>query len=270
MDSDLSAFSSFAFTLLLAGAFFAVGYLWESRLTLRAARLLLKFLAVLLAIPAFLYAVYYLHILDSAVWFYNLRALPHSELLASGAGFLAGICQANWHAEGTSQKFMIPLGLFLVLVAPFLKQVLDPLDYTSLRNDCPGDVCLQSTPSTCGPSSAATILRSFGDPASERELAAAARTSHGGTEIWYLARALRRRGYRTEVVIQRGATPLPHLPAIAGVVLPGGGGHFIAILSQDEHNVVLADPLRGKSSVAQLELSATYHFTGFFLTIERR
>lgn len=98
-------------------------------------------------------------------------------------------------------------------------------------------------------------------------MAKAAFSTHGGTEIWYLARALNKRGYSTEVVIQRGEKPLPALPAIAGVVLPGGAGHFLAVLSEKDGQVTLADPLRGKVVVALPELRSTYRFTGFFLTV---
>jgi hypothetical protein len=92
---------------------------------------------------------------------------------------------------------------------------------------------------------------------------------HGGTEIWYLARALNLKGYTTEVVIQRAVDRLPALPAIAGVVLHGGAGHFIAVLSENRGQVTLADPLGGESVVGLRNLAREYHFTGFSLTIRR-
>src|SRR5260370_33026524 len=62
--------------------------------------------------------------------------------------------------------------------------------------------CLQTTYSTCGPASSASLLQAFGQDASEQQLARESFTSKGGTEIWYLARAFRRRGFRTNFVIQ--------------------------------------------------------------------
>lgn len=46
---------------------------------------------VLLALPAFLFVIYYLHVLDGAAWFYQLRAARFSELSAAGAGVITGI-----------------------------------------------------------------------------------------------------------------------------------------------------------------------------------
>jgi len=126
---------------------------------------------------------------------------------------------------------------------------------------------MQSTFSTCGPSSAATILKAFGQTASEKELASECLTSRGGTEIWYIARAFRRRGFRTQVQVQTAASMSPVSPAIAGVVLPGGAGHFIAILSQTPTEITIADPMKGKLIVKRAELNNYYHFTGFFLII---
>jgi Peptidase C39 family len=258
-----------ALTVFLASCLFCLAVLLAAKLTSPHVRLLLVCVAGLISIPGFLYIFYYAHLMDGAVWFYNLRIRRNTELLAAGLGFLAGIIYSNWKPETPAQKATIPLVTLVALFIPFLKPLLDPLNYATLKSNCPGEVCLQSTPSTCGPSSAATILKMYGDPTSERELAENSFTSHGGTEIWYLARALQRRGYATQVLVQPAASPLPQLPAIAGVVLPGGAGHFIAMLSESNGQVTLADPLDGKHQVSAANLRQAYHFTGFFLTIQR-
>lgn len=92
-------------------------------------------------------------------------------------------------------------------------------------------------------------------------------TSRGGTEIWYLARALRRRGLETMVVIR--PTPVTDIPSrsIAGVVLPGNAGHFIAILENDGERIKIADPLFGEFTGSKQEMLNQYHFTGFFLVL---
>lgn len=127
---------------------------------------------------------------------------------------------------------------------------------------------MQTTFSTCGPSSAATLLEAFGQPASERQLASECLTSRGGTEIWYIARALRRRGFRTQVLIRPPDGLLPPSPAIAGVVLQGGAGHFIAIMSQTADEVTIGDPMKGKLVIKKADLRNNYHFTGFFLVVQ--
>ena len=57
------------------------------------------------------------------------------------------------------------------------------------------------------------------------------------------------------------------MPAIAGVVLSGGAGHFIAIMSQNGDEITIGDPLKGKLIVPRKDLDGTYHFTGFFLKV---
>ena len=259
-----------ALTVFLAGCLFYLGMILAAKLTSRPWRVLFLSVAVLFSLPAFFYIFYYTHLMDGAVWFYNLRIHSNTELLASGLGFLAGTVYASRRPETLPQKATIPLITLVALMIPFLKPLLDPLNYAALSANCAGEVCLQSTPSTCGPSSAATILRLFGDNASEKDLAQESFTSHGGTEIWYLARALQRRGYNTKVVAQPATSPLPPLPAIAGVTLPGGVGHFLAVLSESNSQVTLADPLRGRFQVPSADLQRAYHFTGFYLAIRRR
>ncbi len=259
-----------AVTVFLAFCLFWLARFLAARLPSPPGKSLLFFVAVLFSIPGFLYVFYYTHLMDGAVWFYSLRIHRNTELLASGLGFLAGILYDYWQPETRAEKATISIITLVALSIPFLKPLLDPVNYAALKTSCTGEVCLQSTPSTCGPSSAATILKMFGDSASERELAESSFTSRGGTEIWYLARALQLRGYATQVLVQSSVSPLPRLPAIAGVILPGGAGHFVAVLGEKNGQVTLADPLSGKFQFPASELQKAYHFTGFFLTIRRR
>lgn len=91
-----------------------------------------------------------------------------------------------------------------------------------------------------------------------------------GPEIWYIARAIERRGLHASVQIQSLEHLSPPSPAIAGVVLPGGAGHFIAIMSGTADTITIGDPMKGKLMVNRADLSTAYHFTGFFLAIESR
>jgi peptidase C39-like protein len=220
-----------------------------------------------LAIPGLLFVFYYLHIFDNAAWFYSFRALPYSEVSACGLGFIAGILHSWTQPQTLGERALCPVTLLFFMVIPFIKPVLSPIDVGQLQDRFEDGVVLQSTPSTCGPASAATILRNFGYPTSEKELAREAFTSRGGTENWYLARALRRRGLDVNFRIQSPDSASLPSPAIAGVILRGGVGHFIAILNDSAEEVTVADPLNGKHVINKSALKTYYHFTGFFLTV---
>lgn len=219
------------------------------------------------ALPAILFATYYFHWFDDAVWFYRFRAVPLTELSASGAGLLAGLVYAWLARRGHGARYLVPPLLLAGLFVPYMKAVVAPLDPSQLAGRCRDGVCLQSTPSTCGPASVATLLRMFDFEESEKTLAQEAFTSAGGTENWYLARALRRRGFPVDyVIVERPVTRLPH-PSVAGVTLPGGAGHFIAILEETGDAYVIGEPMHGKLTVPKSRLSSSYNFTGFFLVV---
>jgi len=186
-----------------------------------------------------------------------------------GLGFIAGLVHSWWQPESFGEKAVVPSVLLVLVLIPFVKPLLDPLDLSQLKDRMDGEVCLQSTFSTCGPASAATILRAFGEEATERQLASECLTSRGGTEVWYIARALQRRGFDPKVVIQSGDSENWPSPAIAGVVLRGGAGHFIAVMNSAGDLVTIADPLKGKFVFTRAELRNRYHFTGFFLVVRR-
>ena len=96
----------------------------------------------------------------------------------------------------------------------------------------------------------------------ERELAVDSYTYAGGTEAWYLAKAIRRRGAEAEFVLSDSTLPSP---SIAGVRM--GGGHFIAIEVATPQAVTFVDPLVGEFTLTPAELRARYRFTGFFLRV---
>jgi hypothetical protein len=257
-------------TLAGSAILFWLGLILQRKLQTRRGSVELWAFAVVLACPELLYVLYYAHVFDDATWFYNLRTVPYTEVLACGLGLAAGVIHSCWEPESFGEKAVAPAALLVLVMIPFVKPLLDPLDMSKLKDRCEGDVCLQSTFSTCGPASAATLLRSFGQTVSEKELAYDSFTSRGGTENWYLARALRKRGVGTRVLIRaRGDTAIPS-PAIAGVVLPGNAGHFIAILSSDDGQVTIADPLKGKFVVSAADVPNYYRFTGFFLVLQPR
>jgi hypothetical protein len=218
-------------------------------------------------LPGILLAIYYLHLFDDAVWFYRFRSWPLSELSASGAGLLAGLIQAWTIRKGLRLRTLVPGLLLAGLFVPYMKPVIAPLDLTKLAAECRDGVCLQSTPATCGPASVASILRMFNVEETEKTLAREAFTSAGGTENWYLARALRRRGFSVRyVVVDRPVAELP-FPSVAGVLLPGGIGHFISILEETDTTYVVGDPMYGRVNVSKSRPGDSYEFTGFFMVV---
>lgn len=223
---------------------------------------------VALAIPCAAYSLYYAHIWEEPVWLYNLRALPGSELLASPGGILAGWVHARLRCERWISWMLVVCLLVLWLAVPYLKQLGNPLPQDWLHEKWRDGVCLQSTASTCGPASAATLLRQLGRNATEAELANESFSTMSGTENWNLKRAIERHGVKCRYVWS-GPRPdvLPH-PAIAGVRLGPGMGHFIAIIGETAEHYVIGEPLRGRLTLSKSKLhSSGYEFTGFFLVL---
>jgi hypothetical protein len=244
-------------TFLLACGWFAAGrssYRHWPRVTLTV--------GVLLAVPCAQAVLYYSHLFDNAIWYYEFRTVSWIELTFSGIGFLGGAIH-EWNDAATKAgRVVLPVVFAVILLIPFMKPILEPLDTAALHDKCTGSVCLQSSYATCGPASAATLLRRFGKSVTERELAVDSYTYAGGTEAWYLARAIRRRGAEAEFVLSDSTLPSP---SIAGVRM--GGGHFIAIEKATQDAVTFVDPLTGESTVTPAELRVRYQFTGFFLRV---
>ena len=251
----------------LAALLFHAGNKAGPRIATARGRLLWGAAAAACAVPGILFATYYFHWFDDAVWFYRYRSLPWTELSAAGAGLLAGLVYSWLAVTGRSWRIAVPALLLAGLFVPYMKAVVAPLDTAGLTDQCPDGVCLQSTASTCGPASAASILRLFDIQESESTLAQEAFTTSGGTENWYLARTLRRRGFTVDyVVLDRPVTGLPY-PSVAGVRLPGGAGHFIAVLGEAGDVYVIGEPMRGKLTVPKSRLGSAYDFTGFFMVV---
>jgi predicted double-glycine peptidase len=254
-------------TALFAGVLFCFGSVAGKKAVSRSRRGWLFLAGVILAAPGLLFVLYYTHLFDNTAWLYAFRVLPLTEFLPAGIGLLAGVLHSWFEPESLGERLVIPAALAVLVLIPFAKPLLDPIELDRLREPCEGEVCRQSTFSSCGPSSAATLLKALGQTASEKQLARECLTSRGGTEIWYIARAFERRGFRTHVLVQSPERLSPPSPAIAGVVLPGGAGHFIAIMSETPDEVTIGDPMKGKLVVRRAELQKYYRFTGFFLVI---
>jgi hypothetical protein len=257
-------------TLILGLAVFGATVLYLARRGGTAVPLLLWVFALILALPAAAYDIYYLHFFEP-IWLYRLRTIPGSELLAACAGMLAGLLQMRTvprlHLSKIGKSAIVPVLFTLFLLLPYLKPVFRPVRIDALTDSWKEGVCQQSSGATCGPASVATILHHFGIKVTERELAHEAYSCASGTESWYLARTIKSRGLNFSFT-KDNPSNVP-LPAMAGVKLlsTGGAGHFIAVLGRTNDVLTIADPLEGREAVSISELRAKYEFTGFFLVI---
>jgi len=253
-------------TLLLSLILFGVGQRSIRLCTSFRKKLFLLALWFLLGVPGFLLCLYYLHWFDDAKCFYEFRSFPFTELTAAGSGLFAGGLAEVFSKRKVLSRSFLPTFLCLGIVAPHLKPLFAHLDKEDFFDHWENDVCLQSTRSSCGAASAATVFRALGTPLTERDIARECFTYQGGTENWYIARAFRRRGYQVHYRIEKGFPVDLQVPAIAGLRL-GEVGHFIAIIDKVDGFFITGDPLKGRERVAADQMATQFAFTGFFMEI---
>jgi hypothetical protein len=221
----------------------------------------------LLCLPGAWFAFYYLHWLPEPPLLYQLRSLPFGE------GFLAifGAAAGAW--RNLLPRLLKPLptaaGAFLLTI-PFLKPVFRPLDTAALEERWEGDVCYQSSMVTCGPASAANILRFLGDKkVTERDLAIESWTSQSSTEAWHLARTLRHRGYRVKFLAPDGLPAKEDLPGILGTGSKMAG-HFIAVLEIENGEVHYINPLGGRFKRPVKDFLKYHELEPFFMSVQKK
>lgn len=226
-------------------------------------------LFLLLAAPAFVYAVYYLRVFNEPIWLYQLRAVPGSELLAGPSGLAGGWVAAEVRTRFQIRTLTTGTLYFGMLFLPYLKGWVWPIDPGSFSQRWRGEVCQQTTPSTCGLASAATVMRLHGIAVEELDLAADAYSTQSGTENWYLKRAMEKHG----VTVHYHFLPIPladlPCPSIAGLRLGPGAGHFVAVLRDNGDHYEIGDPMHGRIRVRKKEIASNaLQFTGFFMSIQ--
>lgn len=215
--------------------------------------------------PSVLFAAYYLKILPEWAWFYEMRSWRGSEFLVVSLGASAGIL-ASLLPRMALVAILIPT--FAISTIPYLKQLIAPLDARQISSRWENKACLQTTSSTCGPASIATILGNFGVETTEKEVALHAFTCNGGTEAWYLARYARNRGLKAHFDFRPGLPADLQLPALVGVRI-GHAGHFIPVLTRKDNLVTIADPLFGLETIELKDLNRRYQLTGFHLSVSQ-
>lgn len=229
-------------------------------------RLIAIVILIVLAIPGVSFSAYYLHYLPESAWYYEFRSWKGTEFCVVPLGAAGG-------ALGTMVrpvlKYLILAGAFLAAYVPFCKPIVLPLPDEAFREVVKDGIWQQSTPSTCGAASTATLLNAYGKQVTEKEVARRAFSYGGGTEAWYLARVVRDEGLNAEFHYETGFVPDFPYPAMVGVKIYGVG-HFIAILGREGNSFVVADPLPGKELLTQQQIEERYEFTGFNLRVSPR
>ena len=223
------------------------------------------------AIPAVLFVSNYLLYIPYAKWFYEFHTKPGIETAAGFAAGMLGVMYASAKLRPARLNppilaacTLITMGL---LVTPFAKQLFFATDYTSLENKWKDDICIQTSGYTCVPACAATVVKSQGGNLTEPQLARDAGTTKRGTEVWYLIRALRRKGFESKLNRTRSIQDAP-VQSIVGVSI-GRTGHVVVLLSKDKYGVTIAEPLRGRCHYSWADFKFCYKPDGTYITIKK-
>lgn len=218
-----------------------------------------------LSLPGFSFILYYAHIIQEPAWYVEFRSIPGVEMLSGLSGLIFGALEirkpltGKWrHVISTWTMFRISI---LAVFIPFAKPILLPLTGVALQENWKDGVCIQSTAATCGPCSLATVFKSLGKEATEREIARGAFSGRTGTENWYLIRYARRHGVDARIGYTTDLKSVKP-PAILGVKLEGGAGHFITYLGDQDRRRIIGDPLSGRFLLTDEVFHQLYDYAG--------
>ncbi len=205
-------------------------------------------------------------------YYAGFRSFPFAELLVVLAAPLAGAFSAVLAAKKTqsiSKRLIYRVslvGTLLYISLPFIKPLMMPLPNHIIGNQWVDGVALQTTPSTCGPSSMATILNHYGVKDTEANIAKQVFSSLTGTENWYLARYAHSQGFQYQFLHEPELKKVP-TPSIIGVKL-GRAGHYITLLDHKNGTYLIADSLSGLQQMTLEEFNRKYLYDGFVLHIK--
>ncbi len=209
-------------------------------------------------------ALHYAHWFDHWAGYFTYRSWVWTDFVPTLSGLLVG------HLVATAKGWIRPCGVgvtaflsFVFVGLPWVKPLLSPVDPGQFHDRWNGPVCLQSTSSTCGPASLASLLHHHGVIVDERRIAESCFTSGSGSELWYLARYARSLGFAVEFRFDRQDIR-PN--AIIGIMV-GGSGHFVAVLGRKGDAWEIADPLSGIRILTAGQLRDAHRFEGMQLIL---
>ena len=242
-------------SLILSIILFYIGLKLRNKLKASRYKNALLVISLILAVPGFSMVTYYFHLIDSPHWYIEFRAIPNIECINSFIGLFMGFAKIN------SKSIALSLTVLMVVI-PFSKPIIRPITL-NLESKWINDVCIQSSPASCGPSSLATIFQQKGIRTSEEEIAAASYTCSSGTEIWYLLRHASGKGLNYSYKHIKNIHDV-ETPCIIGTNI-SGIGHFITVLETTRDKYVIGDPLIGKIELTIKEFEERYELDGLMI-----
>jgi hypothetical protein len=224
----------------------------------------LHIIALLSALPWLVHVAYYTHLFDQP-WFYEAHALRG---MTTAVGLVAGVPAVCFPTKSLNRPLQLTFSVVLVLLA-LGKPSLLLLPTANLENKWKNGVCLQTSGASCGACATASVLRALGLHATEAEVAYQSYTTVSGTHNWYLASHIRSLGLDVRF---REPNTLSEIvpPAIIGVRLEGGVGHFLALLDWDGDRVVIGEPLEGRLLLTPAEFGKKYQLAQFAMVVSKR
>jgi len=168
---------------------------------------------------------------------------------------------------------LIVVVVFLMSVWPFLAPAFNRNYLLRLQTQLDGDgICRQSNDYNCGPAAAVPALRQLGLPAEEGQIAILAHTSSAtGTPPDILAGELQEHYAKDGLVAEyRIFKDLAELKAVgltlAVIKYSFMLDHYVTVLAVNDTEVVVGDPLVGKTVFTHAEFSKKWRLTGVVLS----
>jgi predicted double-glycine peptidase len=236
-------------------------------------------------IPAYLLSLAVVCIFGLERYTVGLEFVPPFSWVAAGrtryilAAFAAPILILTPAAKLPRRRDKVFLRIFTGLcllsfvVMPFFLPALVRNNLAALTTKIdPDGVCLQRTSYTCGPAAAVTGLRKLGLPAEEGQLAIWSHASQFGPTPDAIVDALRSHygadGLEVRYQRFRQVADLEQ-PGVTLAVVKYGFmvDHFVAVLGITDQEVIVGDPLSGKTIHSHGDFAKLWRFCGLSLTL---
>lgn len=251
---------NFFISLFIAIVLFVIGFILAKRVEKKSLNVMI-ILSLIATFPGISMVLYYFHLFETPHWYINFRTIPAIELSVSFIGLFLGLLSND------NNKFLLNGITLLLVFMPFMKPIVRPL-VVKKSTEWREKVCVQSTGATCGPSCFATILKYYNIESTEYEWTKNSYTCSTGTEIWYLLRYGKHKGFEYKLSQINSFSQLKY-PSIIGTKL-STIGHFVTVLGKVEDKYIIGDPLTGKLALTKAEFENKYSLDGLMIEFSKR
>ncbi|MBN1902380.1 hypothetical protein JW926_13730 [Candidatus Sumerlaeota bacterium] len=225
----------------------------------------------------------------TVMWlFYNLTIFHYLDMLklirilsygmVEYTSFFVGIFSAmaqrwinnRYKIRGEFSRHNGLVFLIILMLPLYLYPIIYPVE-TRFLDRWKDGVCLQSSPESCGPACVATMLRYYDIIKTEAEIAPRAYLSKMGTDIWHLARYLRRNDLKVTILpIDEYPEDLP-VPCLAMVAQENAQGfnHCIVIFNKTKDAYTIGDPQYGLFTWQKSRVFKQYFFLGYIIHVTK-